>query len=403
MKSRIKQTLRYLEYHILWPAVFRCASLRKPDPKTVLFADPYSRTLTDNMRPLFDALAQDGRVKLKTAFAEAPAPGESGLQKRLREERQHLKFLIKYATAGTLILTESYLPAYAVKRRKGQEVFQLWHACGAFKKWGYSILDNSFGASRKTMKQFPMHNCYTLVTVSSRDIIPAYADAFHCDPALIEPLGVPRTDVFFEPDFAARGKEALFQSYDGTHPGQRPLKEQLGSRKILLYAPTFRGNNIVEAHFDTPLDLARLKAKFGNEYAFLYKLHPYAKDGFKVPDSCKDFAFNVTDCTANDALAAADVLLTDYSSILFEYSLLDRPMVFYAYDLESYIDERNFYTPYEDLVPGPIAKTQDELESALADPAAFGPDRLRDFRNTYMSACDGRATERLVQRILNRL
>ncbi|MDO5448384.1 MAG: CDP-glycerol glycerophosphotransferase family protein, partial [Clostridia bacterium] len=287
--------------------------------------------------------------------------------------KQYSKFLKAYASAGTVFLTESMLPAFAVKRRSGTRVVQLWHGSGAFKKWGYSTLDKSFGASRKSVERFPMHNCYTLVPVSSPEVIPHWASAFNCDPSIIKPLGVPRTDEFFD--------------------GVPPKSE----KKTILYAPTFRGNNVNLAHNDDVLDIEALKESLGSSYTLLLKMHPFVKKSIKIPESCKGFCLDISDMPTNEALKMADILITDYSSIIFEYSLLGRPMVFYAYDLESYLSERDFYYPYESFVPGPIAKTQDSLVDTIL---SLGNDTdTSAFADKYMSACDGHSTERIISEL----
>ena len=398
----LKQVIRYTQYHILWPAVYASACKDPVDSKKVLFADSFAGSLTDNMEAVKVAmLSKDPDLK----FAEVLAPSKSGnkIVKRVKAELKTLEFFREYATAGTLILTETYLPAYAVKRRKETQVIQLWHACGAFKKWGYSTLDSEFGASRKTAKKFPMHNCYTLVPVSSEACIGPYSEAFRCDPHIVQPLGTPRTDIFFDAEFVSGSREAICRWYEEqhTHAQHQKLEPIIRNKKIILYAPTFRGENISSAHFETPLDLEALHEKFGREYVFLYKLHPYAKDGFAVPESCKNFAFNITGSPADEALCAADVLITDYSSMIFEYSLLERPVILYAYDLDSYIKERNFYFPYKEFAPGPVAETQEQLISALEDiSSSFNADKINEFKDKFMSACDGHSAERIADKIL---
>ena len=376
----ISELLSLLEYKIIWPCKFGFYKLiYKVDDKTVLFADPYSNDLTDNMVPIYTALQNRGGFNLVKCF-NAPittAPNLVGkIRGRINRGKVYDKFLKAYAKAGTVFLTESMLSAYAVKPRQGTRVVQLWHGSGAFKKWGYSTLDKSFGASRKSATRFPMHNCYSLVPVSASEVIPHWAEAFGCDASIIKPLGVPRTDEFFNGDL---------KSHD------------FGDKKVILYAPTFRGNNVILAHNDNCLDIEALHSALGDDYVLLLKMHPFVKSSIAIPESCKGFCLDISDIPTNKALKMADILITDYSSIIFEYSLLGRPMVFYPYDLESFIGERDFYYPYESFVPGPIAKTQDSLVSTLLSlDANAGASRSAAFADTYMSACDGHSTERIL-------
>lgn len=410
--KNISEIISLFEYRVLWPslyAVFKATS--KQDKNTVLFADPYSPKLTDNMEPIYAALKEQGGYKLVTCFPKTrenkplvstSKPGRimRKLGDRLSRSRTYIRFLRLYASCGTLILTESFLPAYAVKPRPGTQVVQLWHGCGAFKKWGYSTLDKSFGATSETAELFPMHNCYTLVPISAPEVSAAYAEAFRCRPEIIKPLGVPRTDIYFDTDFIGSAKERLYNSCTALH--SLGSADAFSDKTIVLYAPTFRGNSISDASCSVPIDFWGLRSALGDEFVFLCKLHPFAKNSLVISEDCKDFVFDISSAPTDTALCAADILITDYSSIIFEYSLLSRPMLFYAYDLEEYIAERDFYYPYEDFIPGCVVTTENELEIAIRGAAeGTGTQKIADFRNKFMSACDGNATNRIVEHLFN--
>ncbi|NLL63806.1 MAG: hypothetical protein GX241_06190 [Ruminococcaceae bacterium] len=373
--------LSFFEYKMLWPSYFAiCKILYKVDENKVLFADAFASDLTDNMTPIYTALEKRDGLSLFKSFPKDMS--------RISRSKEALNFLKLYSQCGTLFLTDSMLPAYAVKKRKKTKVVQLWHACGAFKKWGYSNLSGSFGVNEKKAKIFPMHNCYDLVPVSSAEIIPHYAEAFRCSEDIIKPLGVPRTDEMF-------------------------LKST--PEKIILYAPTFRGENVTSAHNDS-IDIEKLKNAFP-DYEIIEKYHPFVK--------CKGENLNT-----NEILKKTEVLITDYSSIIFEFSLLNRPMIFFAYDLEEYRKERDFYYPYEEFVPGPIVKNMDELIEAIKAAIAANTSAASlvtssnissvglstnssisttttkfDFASVskkldkYMSACDGHSTERILKEL----
>lgn len=351
-------------------------SIYKVDKNRVLFADPYSTDLTDNMEPIYTALKEKDGVTLVKCFPQNEGLYGNSLMGRLKGRANRSasfnKFIKEYARCGVVFLTESYLPAYAVKPRPETKVVQLWHASGAFKMWGYSTLDKSFGASDD---RIPMHNCYSLVTVSSEEVSRHYAEAFNCNPEIIKPLGVPRTDEFFNKDSS---------------------KTKYLDKKTILYAPTFRGNNVNLAHNDDVLDIEALHKSLGDDYLLLLKMHPFVKNSIPIPESCKGFCLDISDMPTNEALKMADILITDYSSIIFEYSLLGRPMVFYPYDLESYVSERDFYYPYESFVPGPIVKTQDELITTLK---TISDSNAKKFADKYMSACDGNSTNRILSEL----
>ena len=181
---------------------------------------------------------------------------------------------------------------------------------------------------------------------------------------------------------------------------------ELVDKKIILYAPTFRGDNLSSSYNDKAFDFLKLKEVFGNEYALLVKLHPLVAISLKFSEKeqkeLSGFLFDISKTVLIDtALSSADILIADYSSLIFEYALLKRPMVFYAYDLEAYDSTRSFYYPYESFVPGKIAKNTEELIEALKE-AEKGSDEktLSEFTEKFMSACDGKCTERVFERFI---
>ena len=94
-------------------------------------------------------------------------------------------------------------------------------------------------------------------------------------------------------------------------------------------------------------------------------------------------------------MCAADILVSDYSSLVFEYSILHRPMIFFAYDLEEYDNSRSYYYDYKTFVPGPIAKTDDEVISYILKGTDMS--KVKAFREKFMSACDGNSTKRIAE------
>ena len=177
------------------------------------------------------------------------------------------------------------------------------------------------------------------------------------------------------------------------------MPQALGKR-VLLYAPTYRGH-VEGAEPPDALDIPKLAEELSDEWVLLIKHHPFVKDRLPVPEGCRQFAFDVSETMPIDELLiAADALVTDYSSVVFEYSLTLRPMCFFAYDLEEYGDWRGFYYPYEEMTPGPMVRTTQEIADwAKTTATVFNDAEVCAFRNKFMSACDGGATRRIVQTI----
>ena len=146
----------------------------------------------------------------------------------------------------------------------------------------------------------------------------------------------------------------------------------------------------------------KLKELIGNNYAILVKLHPLVAKGFSsesLDENLKDFVYDISKTiTISSALCFSDIVISDYSSLIFEYSLMEKPMIFFAYDLDEYNNGRSFYYNYEDFVPGKIVKTTEEIASAIKEAdTSFDKEKVISFKNKFMSACDGKSTQRIFE------
>ncbi len=308
-------------------------------------------------------------------------------KKRLRARRS-LRDLVRLpvliATSQTIVVDDFYPLIYPLGIRPETRLLQVWHAAGAFKRVGWSRV----GLPGGPMPGSLAHRNYTDATVSSEQIRRDYAEAFRIDVEKVHALGVPRTDVFFDDERVSRTSADLRTRY-----GIR------AHQKIALFAPTFRGNGQLTATYDVDsVPWERLAADLGDDWVVMVKMHP-----FVAPlEVQRPHVTGVVDVSGerelNDLLMAADVLITDYSSAIFEFSLLRRPIVFFCPDLEEYTAARDFYYPFDDYVTGPLVADGDELAAAIRS-AAVGPD-ADAFRERFMSACDGRSSERITREVI---
>ena len=259
--------------------------------------------------------------------------------------------------------------------RQNQRVVQLWHACGAFKKFGQRGTNMSLPADRAT------HAQYSMVTVSSNRIRGIYADAFDLDVHRIKALGCPRTDIFFDEGFIADTKEKVYQA----HPEFR-------GKYVILYAPTFRDIGDDRTVFEPDLDFEKLSRDLLPDQMFVVCPHPVMKN--KIVEQEFDNICVIRDFSTNDMMHVSDMLLTDYSSVIFEYALLRKPIAFFCYDLLNY--NRGFYLNYPDDLPGDVYENQRDLTEYLTSPDKHVlTERYEKFIEKYMSACDGHSCERI--------
>ena len=220
---------------------------------------------------------------------------------------------------------------------------QVWHAAGAFKRVGHSRAGLPGGPTPGS----DIHRNYTDAYVSSEGIRSHYAEAFGIDLARVRALGVPRTD-FFHDVAAVSSARARVRSRLGIAPDHR----------LVLFAPTFRGSGQLSAHTDESADWSQVARELGGGWQVAIRNHPFAtRTGATVPAGLID-ASGIEDM--NELLAAADVLVTDYSSAIFEYALLRRPIVFFT-QTSRIRDDRAFYRPFAEYAIGPTTESAAEL------------------------------------------
>ncbi|MGL5692955.1 MAG: CDP-glycerol glycerophosphotransferase family protein, partial [Peptostreptococcaceae bacterium] len=154
-------------------------------------------------------------------------------------------------------------------------------------------------------------------------------------------------------------------------------------------------------NFKCELDYTKIIDSLGDDYVIILKLHPIVDEkSVVIPDEYKDKVLNLTRYKEiNDLLIITDILITDYSSVVFEYALLDRPMIMFAYDLDSYINERNFYYEYKDFVPGPIVYTNEQIIDLVKD-NSFDLEKVKEFKHKFFEDVDGKATKRIVEYLI---
>ncbi|HET7027598.1 MAG TPA: CDP-glycerol glycerophosphotransferase family protein, partial [Candidatus Limnocylindrales bacterium] len=265
-----------------------------------------------------------------------------------------------------------------------------WHACGALKKFGDSVLDKTFGADEALVRRVAIHSNYDVCLVSSSACIPFYAEAFRQpSDVFVADVGIPRTDVLVDP--------ARAESVAGAVRRRYALPE---AKRVILYAPTFRGDRIADARAGADLDLARLAAVLGEDHVVLLRLHPFVRARLAVPPALRAFVVDASDHPEiNDLMLVSDVLVTDYSSAVFEFALLRRPIVLFAPDHAAYERERGFYVDYRSSMPGPVFETTAPLADYLRA-GTFDLERVDRFARTWFDVADGRATARFVDRIV---
>ena len=377
-----KKVGRILMFRIVFPLGYKhYIKGKKIKRKKAVFVEVRFDEITDSFRLVYDRMKADG-FDIHEQFIENIKPGKWGYIKRC------LRMLEDISDAHYVFLNDACNVTSCIPLRKGTKIYQLWHACGAFKKFGMSTAELIFGDNRKSLEKYPNYGNLSYVTVSSPEVIWAYEEAMNLKDTKTQVVatGVSRTDVFYDQHFIEQSKAAVYSVC--------PAAE---NKKIILYAPTFRGR-VAKAESPDCLDIPAMKRALGDEYVLLIKHHPFVKQPPVVPEDCADFAMDVTKSLEIDQLlCASDVCVSDYSSLIFEYSLFERPMIFFAYDLDDYFDWRGFYYNYDELTPGPVVQETEEIIDYIRHlDARFDQAQVHAFKEKFMSSCDGHATDRIM-------
>ncbi len=295
---------------------------------------------------------------------------------------QYIKGIYHLATSKVIFVDNYYGFLSSIKFREGVTCIQLWHANGAIKKFG--LMDPSIeNRSEKAKERFvKVYNQFHKVVAGSDEMKTIFQKAFGVREENFMLTGIPRTDIFFNTEEIEGIKDKLLKKY----PSFR-------QKKIILYAPTFRDDNLDDYEIRINFDL--MKDKLGEEYLLLLKLHPAIKNKVAITENQADFVVDVSGYSnTNDLLFITDYLITDYSSIPFEFSLLEKPMIFFPYDLSKYVKKRGTWGDYEEIMPGPVVYSTNDIIHAIKS-NNFNYAEIREFKEKWNKYSDGNASKRI--------
>lgn len=358
----------------------------------IVFESNVGRNYTGNPKAIYEEMVRRGLDKKYHCvyiFEDTTVylPGSAELVKRLR-----FRYFYYMAVAGIWV-SDSRFPEF-IKKRNGVTYIQTWHGT-PLKKLALDMdsvhMDGETSLANYKEKFRKNSQTWDYLISQNRFSTEVFRRCFDFQKEMLE-FGYPRNDV-------------LFQNNTETYIAE--LKESYGIRadaKIILYAPTWRDNEFYGNNrykFNQALDYDLLKKELSDEYVLLVKCHYLVQDtidwskyeGFVYPfDSHTDIA---------DLYLIADFLVTDYSSVMFDYSLLKRPMLFFAYDLKEYKEElRGFYFDYMEEIPGPISQTTERL---VADIKNYRPEewamKYQAFAEKFNTFDNGDAANRVVELI----
>lgn len=347
---------------------------------------------------------KDGKHILMMSETRTPISGNlKALDMRMKERHLNEIYKISYSFSITLqqnkfktlidwlrllwvlpkqdyVFVDDYVPIFKFITLDSKTKFiQLWHAGVGFKSVGYS----RFG---KEGSPHPMESChrkYTHVVVGSSDLIPVYEEVFGVDQKNFYPYGLPRLDGYLDKIKIENFKKEFYENY--------PF---LKGKKIILFAPTYRGSSQKDAFY--PLEkinhkkILELKDK---DFVFLYKMHPFINQEINIEKEYEDVIFNFSNFNdINSLFYITDILITDYSSNVYEYSLLKKPIIFYAYDRDFYQLTRGVHRSIEE-VSETVCETFDEVIDTIKN----GNYKVK---NSHVYVHDVYASDRIIDNII---
>ncbi|QIW81603.1 CDP-glycerol glycerophosphotransferase family protein [Bacillus tequilensis] len=254
---------------------------------------------------------------------------------------------IYYLLSSKTVITDNYFVATTVlTNKKNIECIQVWHANGAFKKFGLQDITIK-NRNKSDIERFKkVYNSFNKIVVGSEKMADIFSKSFGLTHDCFLRFGVPLTDQYF-----------------------RSLKEnniyktRFKNKKIILYAPTFRDNDF--GSVSLPFSEEELKIDLKGNYVLLVKLHPVMRERANFPES--NWIIDVSHENLPQLIRESDLLISDYSSVPFEFALLAKPILFYTYDLEAYDETRGLIDNYTGIIPGVPCSNSKMLLNQLKD------------------------------------
>ncbi|QVK12807.1 CDP-glycerol glycerophosphotransferase family protein [Weissella ceti] len=363
------------------------------DSKVVLFCSFHGKGYSCNPRAIFEEMRDNPKYAGYTfVFAmnnpNVIIPGAKVVRMR------HMKYFY-YSLKAKYWVFNSKMANYMYKR-KNQVYFQTWHGT-PLKRLAHDIQNENQTFYRTKMSYADMLKTYDvdsekwdLLLASSNYMRDRYASAFQYSTSKMLMAPYPRNNILL--------------NYDDNYVAK--LKEQFklpDNKKVILYAPTFRDDNYTDSGYSFQLNVnfEHWYESLGDEYVVLFKPHYLIANTFTISEKLKKFVqFVPANAEINDCYLVSDVLVTDYSSVFFDYALLNRPIYFYMYDFENYKDVlRGFYLDVESELPNKIIQDESELLDAIKD-RVFDPNTLQEFNDVYNPLIENKSITDIIDRFI---
>lgn len=295
----------------------------------------------------------------------------------------HLSMLKDLATASDIVI-DNYYPFLGASSVLRGQIIQTWHAVGAFKK--FALLDHSLKRRpRLATKRFK--NAYKNIDYilnGSKKMGNIFKDSFGLEDKNLLNFGMPSSDFYNNPKEISLSQQEMFKKY--------PL---IKDKIVITYAPTYR-DDIYDV-IDVGFDIEELLNRLSNEYILILRFHPAVQFDDKLVKSTRVINLSHQE-SIESILSVTDILITDYSSVAFDFSNFNKPIIFYPYDLKQYEYDRGFTDEYENLVSGNIVFSTDDIIQIIKS-ESFNKRDIQHFKNKWNEFSKGNNTELLVEKL----
>ena len=363
------------------------------DQKIILFESGIGKQFADSPRYIYEEIVKRN-LDYKKVWVCNKNVRFSDVENTIRINRLSPSYYYYLARAKVWINNQNF-PTY-IKKRKETTYLQTWHGT-PLKKMLHDI-ENVMGRTDGYIDRVTsaIKNWDYLISPSEY-ATNAFKSAFKYKGEILE-VGYPRNDIFYQ-----NNKDSLIN----TVISRLNLPED---KKIILYAPTFRDNQTSQKNkfrFDIEMDLHRMKEVLGDQYIILLRMHVVVSNKIKLDEDLEGFVMDVSNYPEmQELLLISDILITDYSSVMFDFANTKRPMIFYTFDFETYRDDvRGFYLDFETEAPGPLVKTTEEIINSIQkikEVEQNYEEKYELFYNKYCNLEDGKASERVLDLLISK-
>lgn len=364
-KLRIREYIKTVMQRVLLPAVYNLSKKKQINKDLVILADAHHDELPYSMQQLAQALRAQPDFTVMELCKDYQKGSYISIIKSM------LTFMRVYANAGYVVICDNHLPVASCKKRPETKVIQLWHSGGALKRFGYdapgNIPDSYHGGN--------VFANYDLITVSADYAVEPFVRAMRTDRSHVQVTGISRTDWFYDEE----KKKEIRSRFEREHP-------QAAGKRVILWAPTFRGS-AGDPKLSGADIIEKLKSGLSPGDYLIVKLHPHAQKKVAAPDSSM---------LTEELLAVTDILISDYSSVIYDYAYFGKPLILFTPDFEEYQKACGFYEDY-DSIPAYRASNEQELKEAIDRTSDWDAQAMHEFFARTMGACDGHATGRIIR------